>query len=570
MTPSQNNFAPSEFQQAIFNWIKNPEPANRVAVIQAVAGSGKSTTLKEGCKFIDPKESVLFVAFASRNIADLKNGLPLNAEAATLNSIGFRAWRRFVGVPKMEITKDINYRLIYEFVSQETGSLNSDIQSRLAARYRDLYGAGPQLERYTRLLGGNFTEEVGDINRLIALAKGSGLVPNVLVKKGKFDYCVLLQDTHDNWTSLIEDYDLALNFPDVAIEIARHVLVRSIELASEEIDFDSQLWLPIIHRARFDQYDWVLVDELQDLNSIQVSIVCACMKESSRAIGVGDRNQAIYYWRGSLSNTMDFFKDRFKAIEFPLSICYRCAQDVVKHAAEIVPHIQAHDKQIKGVVQYAADYGPGIFNKEDIVICRNSSPLISLAYCLFKSKVSCKILGRDIETGMVKMIKRCSGKSKEISSLEANMKVMYDREFEICKKKHNYAKSDSIKDRIDAVNVFIGELPENNRTVTKLIENINRIFKMDALNKAQMLCLSTGHKSKGGEWNNVFILEPGLMPSKRAKSEEALRQEYNLMYVMRTRAKKTLTYINLNDFNDKSTKPEIKPYEVRCEVGVEG
>ncbi|MCL5460465.1 ATP-binding domain-containing protein, partial [Loigolactobacillus coryniformis] len=52
--------------------------------------------------------------------------------------------------------------------------------------------------------------------------------------------------------------------------------------------------------------------------------------------------------------------------------------------------------------------------------------------------------------------------------------------------------------------------------------------------------LMTGHKSKGLEFDNVFILDKQLL------REEG--QDKNLLYVMQTRAKETLTYIYLNDF----------------------
>ena len=56
--------------------------------------------------------------------------------------------------------------------------------------------------------------------------------------------------------------------------------------------------------------------------------------------------------------------------------------------------------------------------------------------------------------------------------------------------------------------------------------------------------MSTIHKSKGLEADNIFIIEPQLMPAKWAQQEWEFEQEKNLDYVARTRAKHNLYYVN--------------------------
>ncbi len=65
--------------------------------------------------------------------------------------------------------------------------------------------------------------------------------------------------------------------------------------------------------------------------------------------------------------------------------------------------------------------------------------------------------------------------------------------------------------------------------------------------KKDAIVLSSIHKSKGLEYDNVFLLRPDLIPSKFAKTEEELRQENNLMFVAITRAKKEFKYIYKNE-----------------------
>src|ERR1700761_4986003 len=331
-----NLVTPSIYQQSIFNWTADPNPAHRVAMIQAVAGSGKTTTIVQCTRFIPPHLKTLFVAFAKKNVEDLKTKLPANTEAATLNSIGHRAWLKFAGIFKIEVNGDLNYEYINELIEPGSGKLDPSIIKLLSDRCFKTHGEGVEFNRYNRLLHGNFSEEAQDINRLIALAKASGLVPNKLIQATGYDYNILMEDTDDNWRGLIESYDLSINFQDVAIEVSRREMIKSVVMADSVIDYDSQLWLPVIHRATFSQYDWLLVDECQDLNRVQVEITTHLMKPDGRAIFVGDSFQSIFGFRGALCGSMQFIKGYFDAYEMPLSICYRCPKSVANRQWHLV------------------------------------------------------------------------------------------------------------------------------------------------------------------------------------------------------------------------------------------
>ncbi len=102
-------FAPSPFQQAIFDFIQQPRGS---AIIVAVAGSGKTTTLLEGLQYIPPEDPVWMLAF-NRDIAlELRErikGLQLsqgrsygNVSASTFHAIGHRAVCSYLGMKSIE------------------------------------------------------------------------------------------------------------------------------------------------------------------------------------------------------------------------------------------------------------------------------------------------------------------------------------------------------------------------------------------------------------------------------------------------------------------------------------
>ena len=65
------NFKPSEYQTKIFDFVVK---GTGNAVINAKAGSGKTTTLVESMKLIPQKEKVLFVAFNKTLMGNLTMG----------------------------------------------------------------------------------------------------------------------------------------------------------------------------------------------------------------------------------------------------------------------------------------------------------------------------------------------------------------------------------------------------------------------------------------------------------------------------------------------------------------
>jgi superfamily I DNA/RNA helicase len=107
-------------------------------------------------------------------------------------------------------------------------------------------------------------------------------------------------------------------------------------------------------------------------------------------------------------------------------------------------------------------------------------------------------------------------------------------------------------------------LSDDINTADELIEKINNIFSD---RKKGGISLSTIHKAKGLEADNVYIACRELMPSTRAKKDWEIRQEYNLMYVAYTRAKNKLGFIDSNEFDgfNEKTSETVKALKLKEE-----
>src|SRR5208282_3007617 len=87
------------------------------------------------------------------------------------------------------------------------------------------------------------------------------------------------------------------------------------------------------------QYRYVQVDEAQDTDACQWSVIKAITEAHGNALAVGDENQGMYSWRGSESNLTQYFTGLFPGARvFPLPVNYRSTQAIVAYCKEIAPN----------------------------------------------------------------------------------------------------------------------------------------------------------------------------------------------------------------------------------------
>ena len=81
----------------------------------------------------------------------------------------------------------------------------------------------------------------------------------------------------------------------------------------------------------------LLIDEFQDINRAEYSLVRLLANKGSGLFVVGDDKQSIYGWRGGDPKIiLGFTKDFERAIERPMTICFRCPEKIIKGADEFI------------------------------------------------------------------------------------------------------------------------------------------------------------------------------------------------------------------------------------------
>ena len=87
------------------------------------------------------------------------------------------------------------------------------------------------------------------------------------------------------------------------------------------------------------RFDYVLVDEYQDTNHVQMSIVMQLCQEKQRVCAVGDDSQSIYSFRGANIDNILNFQRQFQGTHlFKLEQNYRSTQTIVEAANSLIKH----------------------------------------------------------------------------------------------------------------------------------------------------------------------------------------------------------------------------------------
>lgn len=515
------DFVPSEYQEKFFDWVQHGVGN---AVIKARAGAAKSTTAVASMKLIPKTEKCLFIAF-NKSIAEHLNeklkSRP-NCTARTTHSLGLLMIKRNLG-SNIELD-EYKYRNYVKSNILELTTTSSEIKTR------------QQVEEY-----------IDNITKLIDYSRFN------------------LAQSEKEINKIAQKYCIPISFDEC---IVTQKCLEWGKTNTETVDYTDMIWLPVELSLKPIglTYDWVYIDEAQDLSLCSTQLFLKCIKRGGRFVAIGDDLQSINMFSGSSEDAFNFMKNYPNTSLFELPISYRCANNIIKFANNIVPDIVARDNAPDGLILdncHIRDIKEG-----DMVLCRSKAPLVQLYIKLLRQNVNCYIKGQDIGTNLIKELEKIKQNELNVNLMKDGVFVqLYDNLFNERNKLmqtrgldyDDATLSSFIMEKYDTINTLL-ILAEKYTTKEKLIQHIKEIFQEDA----QGVCLSTVHKAKGLESENVYIICHSSMPSKLAVFDWEKQQEQNIMYVAYTRAKNLLGFIS-----EKEIKPQgslLEPSEILTEM----
>ena len=310
------------------------------------------------------------------------------------------------------------------------------------------------------------------------------------------------------------------------------------------------IWLPLELDLTPKTYQWVLVDECQDLNTAQYELVRKCVSSGGRMVFVGDRRQAIYAFAGADAHSFDRIMEDMQPTQLPLSVCYRCPTKIVELARVLCPQIEAHEGACEGDVSTIQEAGiQTILRAGDMVLCRVNAPLLGLCYRLLRHGIRACVRGRAVGEGLVAAVGAVMSFDANFANFSDAVTRWQEDEADriVARGGRDWVvegRMEALHDKAECLRILYASCRPSSPEA--LCEAIASLFS-DAHPAVE---LSSIHRAKGLERARVFILEPERLRNPRGSNPEQLEQEHNLHYVALTRAKRSLFFV---------TKPSRSP-----------
>ena len=462
----------SVYQQDIFADIAK---GNGNTQVDALAGTGKTSTIVEGFYYVPKSKNSLMCAFNKSIQTELEARAPSEVSVKTLHGLGYAACRR--AFPKLG---QPDSKKLDAYIKADRGD-------------EDNYELRTNLAKAISLAKGylaNTTEQIDEI-----------------IDRHQVDIC---SDTREQFTTTVLK------------------VMEATKKDTSRVDFDDMIWLPNVLNLRLEKYGMVFIDEAQDLNSAQINLALNSVSDNGRIISVGDKNQAIYSFRGADSNAIDNIVERLGSKRMPLSVTYRCAKNIVELAQTLVPEIEAAPNAEEGSVnEIPVHQMENLVKPGDFILSRVNAPLIKWCLALLKARVPANIQGRDMGQQLSSLIKKSS--SKTVAGFLSWLEEYEDTE--VARLANIRRDSSIVSDKAECLRV----LCDGAKTLDEVKDNINHLFK-DGDDKDRVI-LSSTHKAKGLERDRVFMLKDTYKVGKGI-------EENNLAYVAYTRARRELFLVS--------------------------
>jgi ATP-dependent DNA helicase UvrD/PcrA len=352
--------------------------------------------------------------------------------------------------------------------------------------------------------------------------------------------------------------------PDLMARVFREYERR--KEAQGLVDFEDLLRLAI---ELYDENEWALgafreryraftVDEYQDVNLLQQTLLDRWLGSSDELCAVGDDYQAIYSFTGATPEYLLALPRRFPhATVVRLEENYRSSPEVLELTNQLVSRLGGAEKQLRATnalgpppelrrfadpdeeaeflaqrVRTLAEEGVPL--EEIAILFRTNARSADFEETLHAAEIpfqGASLLAREGARGLLKRLRHASGPAAEIVPRVARElgwmpnppDGLGDREQT---RQADLARIVVVAERLDDVSDLEAEL--------------ERLFGSGAARGVHLLTL---HRAKGLEFDAVFLprVEEAELPIRQAKTPAAVAEERRLLYVGMTRARRHLT-----------------------------
>jgi DNA helicase-2/ATP-dependent DNA helicase PcrA len=303
----------------------------------------------------------------------------------------------------------------------------------------------------------------------------------------------------------------------------------------------------------------ITVDEYQDVNLLQQTLLDVWLGERDELCVVGDDYQAIYSFTGATPRYLIGFPSRFPHAEVVrLETNYRSTPEVLDLANRLVSRLGGVPKELRSAsaggpepaLQQAFDepryvlervvelHAAGVAYEEIAMLYRVNARSEAFEEALADAGIPYQVRGgafvtRPAARSVLRRLRRAAAVSagdavREAAALEGLLEVVPDGiGEEEATRQADLARLIQLAERFDG-------------TAEEFAADLTARFGAES--ESRGVHLLTYHRAKGLEWDAVFLpmLVEGELPARQSKSAEALAEERRLLYVGITRARRWL------------------------------
>ncbi len=546
-------------QQAIFKFVREGEGHG---IIDAVAGAGKTTTIMECARFAAEPARVLFCAFN--------------------NSIATEIGRRFKAKGMPAVTVKTIHALGFQILRE-----NSDYGNRLQLnehKYLTLFKSEamqqklqPDLRALIELNGLNPGDK-DDSRQTFAIKNLLYRVQKRLLNINQKHRAVLNGPTYEAFEQMVRHFGIFTHteenskiFHDeleLYHRMHRLLLKEGTEMAARSyiIDFTDMIYLPFVWQLGSSvKYDWIFIDECQDLSKAQFAVAAKYGRQGSRVLAVGDPRQSIYGFTGADVESFARVKRMTRATQLPLTTCFRCPQRVIALAQEIREDIVGAKRAKGKITEIGIEDVTAVARPGDLIISRFRAPLLILVFEFIDKNVKVHVAPDEAAEfiGELKVLFKQGERQANIKAryrdfdtlkqqvFSRNMWVIRQNAQKIAKASDRevylQVETEYLEKRLEFLHKKYELWQKDCRSVSAILERIKAFVSA----KENAIRLSTIHRAKGLEEERVFIIDYDQLPfSRQGQKDWEKEQETNLKYVAITRAMKTLFLVESVDLEE--------------------
>jgi hypothetical protein len=520
----------NEEQTAILDQLHYKD--SQILAVNALAGTGKTTTLKGAAQYPLKAERLRYFVFNKRNADEAATEFPRNTTTSTAHSFAYRAPHPDGGGTMAEVYGASQPRLF-------NGSLYGPLRD--------------QMKQST-----DFADRIGQIRQELRCSEGRAIMAVQSILR---QYCQSADDQ-------IGPQHIA---PDLAEYIHRQGLRGSPKatlgtaawawdrmrdpFSNFPIDHGVYIKLCSLAPPRIPA-DTILFDEAQDASPPMLAILKAQLQYGTRLVLVGDTYQHIYDFTGAVDAMKVMQTDHPELTQtLPLATSYRFGQDVADAGNHFL-RLMGSPYLLKGKGPDSQVIDDHVGSVHAVLFRGNAS--------LLQAAVQAVVAGQRIHV---------VGGTGEIVNLVEAMGRLYKSEFakhpELSFFDSWHQLSEYAQSPLGSSLAPLVKIVEQKQGQVADVAQALRNTETDPA-RAQYV-LSTGHKSKGGQWNNVLLMDDfqrsWLNPDPegerlyRVPEDDALC----LQYVACTRAQKTLYTNGLLDTMERALREEreVGPFNDR-------